>query len=168
MAESQISVRELARLRRDIKDVAPEVRRDLDRQLRIIGRSVARVADSNSVRRTGKFAKQWKVSLTVGRGVSVRNAAPQAGQQEYGRQIWLRRGIPYPLAPGHAGPASTEGSSGTLPLRQVRIDSTHVVNEARYLIKRSNPGGRAVRDEIPRSRERVAAAARAAAERALS
>ncbi len=158
---------DLGRLRRDLKNVAPEVGKQLDRELKVVGADVARRASANSRRRTGKFARNWKVSLTNKRGVSVRNNAPQAQQQERGAKIWIRRGRPYRAPAGYRGPVAARGRRGQVRLRQRPAGPGMVVNEAQILIERSAPGARAVEQELPRSRARIANASRAAAIRAL-
>lgn len=165
----RVDTRALAELRRDLKASKPLIRREIDKELRTVGRKVAVTAAALSVHRTGKFAGQWKVALTMRRGVAVVNRAPQARQQEYGGKVWLRRGNVYatsnPTAPLPKAP-------GNLPMRRVVVGSragqSLVQNEAQYLIRRSAPGTRAAAAMGPAAAREVGEAARRALERALS
>lgn len=163
----RIDARALAELRRDIKRVSPQVRRELDSELRKTARVVAANARGKSVKRTGRFASSWRPSVNRRAGVTIRNAQPYAGQQEYGRQIWLRRGLPY--RDNQPGPPAIANNGGrSLPMRQVKLGGNRVQNEARYLIRRSAPGRKAIGEELPRTVARLEAACTSAAERAFS
>lgn len=163
-----VDTRALADLRRRLKRVEPEVGKQLDRELRATARSVARVAASLSPRRSGALAGAWRPSVTARRGASVRNTKVYAAQHEYGKRVWLRRGYAYRDSTPGTPPTSAATGRGSVKLRQQSLPGGLVVNEAQYTIRRSEPGKKAVVQELPRSLARVEASARAAAERALS
>lgn len=136
---SLVQVHGLEATRRALRALGPAVGREFDREARKIALRVKNVAADDTPKLTGRAARSWRVSSTY-RGVAVRSALAYIGQHEYGRQIWLRRGLPYPA--GSTGSMTAQGRrSGALALRQVPAPpgphgQRRVANEARYLIPR--------------------------------
>lgn len=127
----------LADTRRALRALSKEAGREFDRGVKkIAGRVRDRAAD-DVPKLTGKAARSIKVSSTY-RGIAVRSGLDRYAQIEFGRKIWLRRGLPYRSATGR-GPGAAEGRHGLVPLRQVSLGDGRVVNEAQYLVRRRKP-----------------------------
>lgn len=174
MAYEVIDTRALAQLRRDIKAADPAVRKTLDRELRGIARGIAKDAARFSPRLKGDLAGGWKPSVTQGKGVAVINRQPHARVHEYGGIRHLRRGRMYLVRGQGGGTVTTTGKTGRpLPVTQVTVRSfangTRLVqNEAAYLIRRSQPGTRALRVAEATTVPQIADACARAVDRALS
>lgn len=127
----------LAETRRALRALSKDAGREFDRGARkLAGRVRDRAAD-NTPKLTGNSARRIAVSSTY-RGITVRSRTPYYGQIEFGRRVWLRRGLPYRSANGR-GPGAAQGKHGLIPLRQVSLGGGMVVNEGQYLIRRQKP-----------------------------
>lgn len=168
--ERAVDTKALAALRRDLKRVAPEVRRQLDRELKQVARDAARKAGDLAPQQTGRLAKGYKPSVTAGKGVAVVNRQVYAGQHEYGRIIHLRRGVPYRATPGKTPlPKNGRGRAGkTVPVDRVFLGPNRAVNIGQYLIKRGQYARTGVDLTMVAALARIDRACRDAADRALS
>lgn len=161
MASPAIDTRELAALRRRLnREVGPEARKALDRELKDVARGAATDAAALTPKRSGRLAASWRPSVTARGGVSIRNPRVYAAQHEYGRKVWLRRGLPYAamVQPNPIGP---------VPMRVKRLPDGRMVNEAQYLIRRRAPGQTAAAARLEQSVPEIQAAMTRAIDRAL-
>lgn len=154
MAGNAFDVSGLNAARRRARAAGPAARKELDSELRKVGMDVAIRARGLSPRKSGRLAAGWKPSVTYRMGVAIRNPVVYAGQHEYGRQIWLRRGLAFRDGDGR-GPATAPGN---LPTRWVHLPGGKIVQEAHYLIPRSAPGKKASVEVVDRSRSRIESA----------
>jgi hypothetical protein len=90
--DTGVRIPELAKLRRDLKRVSPEVNKQLGRELKEAGKQVALEARRNAPKRTGAYARSIKPYAMKG-GVSVGSRLPQAGVLHWGGTI-TPRGVP--------------------------------------------------------------------------
>jgi hypothetical protein len=136
----------LVETRRALRGLGRDAGRELDRAARELAEDVRRDAQDRTPWLSGRARKSIKISTTY-RGIAVRSGLEYFGQIEHGRQIWLRRGLPY-RANG-PGPTSAAGRRGPVEVRQVRLDGNRVVNEARYLRPRLSPINKAAAFRAP-------------------
>jgi len=151
MAANAIDVRDITAARKHARAAGPAARKELDGQLRKIGNDVAIRARGLTPRKSGRLAAGWKPSVTYRLGVAIRNPVVYAGQHEYGRQVWLRRGFPFSDSDGRPPSAP----AGNLPTRWVNLPGGRMVQEAHYLIPRSAPGKRASIEVVAHSTRRI-------------
>jgi hypothetical protein len=153
MATSSLTnVAGLEQLRRDLRAYSKEAGREFDREAKEIAVKVRDHARADTPQVTGKTAKSIGVSSTY-KGIAVRSGKVNFPGQEWGTQVWLRRGLPYARSKG-AGATSAVTARGSVPIRQVPATpgpggQERVVNEARYLIPRRKPIGNAARIYAP-------------------
>lgn len=124
----------LTETRRALRGLGRDVGRELDREAKDLAQRVADRAKQRTPYLTGRARKSIKIAVTYRGGIAVRSGLEYFGQHEFGRRIWLRRGLPY--SAGGAAPTSAPGRRGLVELRQVRLGGNRVINEARYLIPR--------------------------------
>jgi hypothetical protein len=99
--DDAVRIEGLADLRRDLRQSAPEVRRDVTRALKQGAIVVAATAAPLTARRTGKLAGAWRPGA-AGNTAFVRNRVPYAGVQEFGGTI-RPKGTPFTIKPHPAG-----------------------------------------------------------------
>jgi phage gpG-like protein len=99
--DDAVRIEGLADLRRDLRQSAPEVRRDVTRALKQGAIVVAATAAPLTARRTGKLAGAWRPGA-AGNNAFVRNRVPYAGVQEFGGTI-SPKGTPFTIKPHPAG-----------------------------------------------------------------
>lgn len=95
----QVIVQGLREFRRDLKRLEPETAKLLRDDIKAIAVRVAVEAQAHAVRRTGRYARSIRPSVTL-RGASVGSKLPQAGVLHFGGTI-RPRGVPivFPARP---------------------------------------------------------------------
>lgn len=155
---------QLQALRRGLREVAPEIDRQLARELRTIATEATWRARGYTPKLTGQTAQAWRPSIASRNGAAIVNRLEWAGQIEYGAQVWLWRGLPYNAPKSRQLVSTEQGRRGDLTVMRAGLPNGRVVNIARYLIPRTAPGRRAVTDEVESSGLRVREAMERAAE----
>jgi len=87
----------LADLRRDLRAMQPEARKEVTRALKQGAQVVAVAAVPFTARKTGAMAKGWRAGA-AGNSAFVRNRHPGAGVQEHGGVI-RPKGVPITIKP---------------------------------------------------------------------